>query len=97
MSEEIPGVPPATPTVPTPSPERRSVDGKARWRFPARLAHWLGELATVFIGVYAAFFLSNHASHRHDRQRREQLLTWLEEHYTATLDNSGCSLPSCGR
>ena len=46
------------------------------------------ELATVFIGVYAAFFLSYRASQRQSYQRREQLLTWVEEYYTQLRDNA---------
>ena len=49
----------------------------------ARLAAGLGrkavELVTVFVGVYAAFLLNDHQAHREERQRREQILSWLEE------------------
>ena len=75
MSEETPADP-LPPTRPKPSGWRR------------RLAHWLGELVTVFVGVYAAFFLNYRATHRQERQRREQLLTWVEEQYTEVLNNS---------
>ena len=55
----------------------------ANWR--ARLAAGLGrkaaELVTVFVGVYAAFLLNDYQSHREERQRREQILSWLEERY----------------
>ena len=56
----------------------------ASWR--ARLAAGLGrkaaELVTVFVGVYAAFLLNDYQSHREERQRREQILGWLEKTYS---------------
>ena len=56
----------------------------ASWR--ARLAAGLGrkaaELVTVFVGVYAAFLLNDYQAHREERQRREQILSWMEEHYS---------------
>ena len=55
----------------------------ASWR--ARLAAGLGrkaaELVTVFVGVYAAFLLNDYQAHREERQRREQILSWMEERY----------------
>ena len=84
MSDKIPSEPPFAETVATPPSVRRpGVPGVRR-----RLAHWLGELITVFVGVYAAFVLNNHASHRQERQRRAQLLTWVEERYTGVLANA---------
>ena len=54
------------------------------WRWvPA--ARWAGELATVFVGVYAAFVLNNYQSHRHERQRREQILDWAQKAYSEML------------
>lgn len=53
------------------------------WWVPA--ARWAGELVTVFVGVYAAFVLNNHNSHRHERQRREQMLDWAEKAYSEML------------
>ncbi len=79
MSDEVPAE-----TVQSPPPEPRPKPPK----FRRQLAHWLGELVTVFVGVYAAFFLNYRASHRQERQRREQLLTWVEEQYQGVLDNS---------
>ena len=53
------------------------------WR--SRLAAGLGrkaaELVTVFVGVYAAFLLNDSQAHREERQRREQILSWMEERY----------------
>ena len=54
------------------------------WR--SRLTTGLGrkaaELVTVFVGVYAAFLLNDYQNHREERQRREQILSWMEERYT---------------
>ncbi len=84
MSDEVPtGLPPVE-DVPTPLPASRPRPSGVR----RRLAHWLAELATVFVGVYAAFFLNNHASHRQERQRREQILTWVEDRYTGVRGNA---------
>ena len=87
MSEEAsPDLPPAE-IVPAPASvlHPRTVP---RHRWPRQAAHWLGELATVFVGVYAAFFLGNHASQRQAHQRRDQLLAWMEDHYASVLENS---------
>ena len=46
------------------------------------LGRKLAELVTVFAGVYAAFLLNSYQVHRQDRQRREQILAWIEHTYT---------------
>ena len=53
-----------------------------------RAARWGAELATVFVGVYAAFMLNNYQSHRQEQQRREQILGWLEGEYGDALDDT---------
>lgn len=53
----------------------------------ARVAQWAGELVTVFVGVYAAFMLNNHQTHRQERQRREQILDWAQAEYSEVLAN----------
>jgi len=48
----------------------------------SRLAHfggWVAELILVFVGVYAAFWLSNYQQHRQDAERRDQILASLEQ------------------
>src|SRR5438093_9200058 len=48
----------------------------------SRFAHfggWAAELVLVFVGVYAAFWLSNYQQHRQDDQRRDRILASIEE------------------
>jgi len=49
-----------------------------RSRF-SRFGHWVAELVLVFIGVYAAFSLSNYQQHRQDADRRDQILASFEQ------------------
>jgi len=49
------------------------------------LGRWAAELLLVFLGAYAAFWLSNHQEHLKDAHRRQQILTALEEQVTADL------------
>ena len=45
----------------------------------SRLGRWVAELILVFVGVYAAFWLSNYQQHRQDAERRDRILASLEE------------------
>src|SRR6266436_2172111 len=49
-----------------------------RSRF-GRFGRWVAELVLVFVGVYAAFWLSNYQQHRQDAERRDQILASLEQ------------------
>ena len=49
-----------------------------RWRF-ARLGRWVAELVLVFVGVSAAFWLSNYQQHRQDAERRDRILASIEQ------------------
>jgi hypothetical protein len=49
-----------------------------RSRF-SRFGRWVAELILVFVGVYAAFWLSNYQQHRQDAERRDQILASLEQ------------------
>ena len=44
----------------------------------SRVGRWAAELVLVFVGVYAAFWLSNYQEHRQDAGRRDQILASLE-------------------
>ena len=55
---------------------------KLTWskRWLKRIAEWMVDLVIVFVGVYAAFVLNAYESHREQSDRREQLLTWLDDY-----------------
>src|SRR5947208_16775243 len=48
-----------------------------RLRF-AHLGGWVAELVLVFVGVYAAFWLSNYQQHQQDAERRDRILASIE-------------------
>src|SRR6266436_95343 len=48
----------------------------------SRFAHfvgWVAELVLVFVGVYAAFWLSDYQQHRQDAERRDRILASIEK------------------
>ena len=48
----------------------------------SRFSHfggWVAELVLVFVGVYAAFWLSNYQQHRQDAERRDRILASIEQ------------------
>jgi hypothetical protein len=45
----------------------------------SRIGRWTAELVLVFVGVYAAFWLSNYQQHWQDAERRDQILASLEQ------------------
>jgi hypothetical protein len=54
------------------------------WHF----ARWLAELILVFVGVYAAFWLSNYQQHRQDAERRDQILAFIEQTLSEGIESS---------
>ncbi|PYJ75487.1 MAG: hypothetical protein DME69_14940 [Verrucomicrobia bacterium] len=48
-----------------------------RSRF-SRFGGWVAELVLVFVGVYAAFWLSNYQQHQQDAERRDRILASIE-------------------
>ena len=58
-----------------------------RSRF-ARFGRWIAELILVFVGVYAAFWLSNYQQHQQDAQRRDQILGFIEQTLNEGIDSS---------
>jgi hypothetical protein len=44
----------------------------------SRLAGWVAELILVFVGVYAAFWLSNYQQRQQDAERRDRILASIE-------------------
>ena len=55
---------------------------KLTWskRWLKRIAEWMVDLVIVFVGVYAAFVLNAYESRLAQSDRREQLLTWLDDY-----------------
>jgi len=53
-----------------------------------RLRHWIAELLLVFVGAYAAFWLTNYQEHRQEIQRHKQLLVALEQEVTEAIANA---------
>ncbi len=53
--------------------------------WPSRILRWAAELLLVFLGAYAAFWLTNHQEHQKELVRRYQILGALEEQATADL------------
>ena len=51
---------------------------RTRHRWRAMILDRLIELVIVFVGVYAAFMLNAHQIHEQERQRRAQILSYLE-------------------
>ncbi len=51
-----------------------------------RILRWAAELLLVFLGAYAAFWLTNHQERQKEVHRREQILTALEEQISADLE-----------
>ena len=47
--------------------------------FLSRVWRWVAELVLVFVGVYAAFWLSNYQQHRQDAERRDRILASIEQ------------------
>jgi hypothetical protein len=58
-----------------------------RSRF-SHIGGWLAELALVFVGVSAAFWLSNYQQHRQDAERREQILGFIEQTLREGIESS---------
>jgi hypothetical protein len=54
-------------------------DTTAKRSLLSRIGRWTAELVLVFVGVYAAFWLSNYQQHWQDAERRDQILASLEQ------------------
>jgi hypothetical protein len=58
-----------------------------RSRF-AQVGRWVAELILVFVGVYAAFWISNYQQHRQDAERRDQILAFIEQTLSEGIESS---------
>ncbi|PYK18658.1 MAG: hypothetical protein DME55_06135 [Verrucomicrobia bacterium] len=54
----------------------------------ARFGRWVAELLLVFIGVYAAFWLSNYQQHQQDAERRDRILASIEQTLREEIESS---------
>src|SRR5947207_13442775 len=57
------------------------------WRF-SHVCGWIAELILVFMGVYAAFWLTNYQQHRQDAERRDQILAFIEQTLSEGIESS---------
>jgi hypothetical protein len=62
----------------TPEPVSTATSDRRR-PIMSRAGRWVAELVLVFVGVYAAFWLSNYQQHRQDAQRRDRILASIEQ------------------
>jgi hypothetical protein len=56
--------------------------------WPSRLRRWAAELLLVFLGAYAAFWLTAHQEHLRDAHRRDQILAALEQQVSDDLESA---------
>ena len=54
-------------------------DAKPARPFLTQLGHWAAQVLLVFLGAYAAFWLTGYQQHQQDARRRDQILQSLEE------------------
>src|SRR6266480_3705262 len=54
----------------------------------SRIGRWTAELVLVFVGVYAAFWLSNYQQHRQDAERRDQILAFIDQTLSEGIESS---------
>jgi hypothetical protein len=53
-----------------------------------RVGRWAAELVLVFVGVYAAFWLSNYQQHQQDAERRDRILAYIEQTLSEGIESS---------
>jgi hypothetical protein len=54
----------------------------------AQFSGWVAELILVFVGVYAAFWLSNYQQQQQDAQRRDRILAFIEQTLREGIESS---------
>ena len=55
---------------------------------PGKIGGWFAELILVFIGAYAAFWLSNYQQHQQQARQRDHILASLQQELEAGIDNT---------
>jgi hypothetical protein len=53
-----------------------------------RSGRWVAELVLVFVGVYAAFWLSNYQQRQQDVERRDRILAFIEQTLREGIESS---------
>jgi hypothetical protein len=56
--------------------------------FLSRAGRWVAELVLIFVGVYAAFWLSNYQQQRQDAERRDRILASIEQTLREGIESS---------
>lgn len=56
--------------------------------WPGQIGHWLAELLLVFVGAYAAFWLTNYQARSEDRRRHDQIVNALEQDAREAIVNA---------
>ena len=54
----------------------------------SRIGRWMAELVLVFVGVYAAFWLSNYQQRGQDAERRDRILASIERTLREGIDSN---------
>lgn len=54
----------------------------------SRLSRWSAELLLVFLGAYAAFWLTNYQQHREHVKRHQQILAALQDYVRDIVDSA---------
>jgi hypothetical protein len=54
----------------------------------AKVGGWVAELVLIFLGAYAAFWLTNYQQHRQDMRRHDQILAALESEVSEAMANA---------
>jgi hypothetical protein len=54
----------------------------------SRSGRWVAELVLVFVGVYAAFWLSNYQQRQQDVERRDRILAFIEQTLREGIESS---------
>jgi hypothetical protein len=56
--------------------------------FLSRAGRWVAELVLIFVGVYAAFWLSNYQQQGQDAERRDRILAFIEQTLREGIESS---------
>src|SRR5436305_974697 len=63
-----------------------------RPRIFTRLTHWVAELVLVFVGAYAAFWLTTYQGKQGEAKRHQQILAELEQHVSQEIEDANAEV-----